>query len=266
MRKLSITLIGLFMIFLIMGCNSNVNNNENKADTEYDLTTKKGIEDYISANWRNYGYSEKPSKYIAISFDDGPCPPSAYGGTAAMLAVLDELKVKATFFVIGGNVRNNQSAARVIFDAGHEFGNHSDGYGSLGSLSIDEITASLSAASQAINGIAGYTPRLFRAPNLNHGTNLSQVCKNLGMALIDGDTHNDWPGSSPAIKNSVLANPQDGGIILLHENNTSQGNTMNDLPDIISNLREKGFWIMTVSQLAIVKDKVPEAGVRYGKF
>jgi hypothetical protein len=36
------------------------------------------------------------------------------------------------------------------------------------------------------------------------------------------------------------------------------------LPDIISGLREKGFWIMTVSELAIVKGKTLEAGTRYG--
>jgi len=86
------------------------------------------------------------------------------------------------------------------------------------------------------------------------------------MALIDGNTHNDWPGSSAAIKNSVLSNPQNGGIILLHDNNTSQGNTMSVLPEIIDGLREKGFWILTVSQLAAVKDKSLEAGKRYNSI
>jgi len=272
MKKLTILFIGIFMSVFIMGCNTNSDNNDiedkNKNDdkedeSELDLSTKKGIEKYISANWQNYGYSEKPVKYIAISFDDGPCPPSSYGGTAAMLELLEELKIKATFFVVGSNVRSNKSALKAIHEAGHEIGNHSDAYSSLGSSSIDVITASLNAASQAINEITGLTPNLFRAPNLNHGPNLSQVCADLNMALIDGNTHNDWPGSSPEIKNSALANPQDGNIILLHENNTSQGNTMKDLPDIISGLREKGFWIMTVSQLAIVKGKALEAGKRY---
>ena len=228
------------------------------------LVTKEGIEADIADHWEEYGYGEKPSKYIALSFDDGPCAPSSNGGTAAILEALQAANVKATFFVIGQNVRGNRAAARAIFDAGHELGSHSDGYDSLGGKTVEAITASLDAASQAIKDVTGKDPVLFRAPNLNHGANLSQVCKDKGMALIDGAVHGDWPGSSAAIKTSVLNNPQDGGIIILHDNNTSQGNTLAALPDIISGLREKGFWIMTVTELAVVKGKTLAAGARYG--
>jgi len=253
------------------GCVSdNVNNkpggNENGEEIMQDTGIKAQIEADIEAHWKEYGYKTKPNKFIAISFDDGPCPASSFGGTAAMLAKLDELKVKATFLVIGSNVRANKSAAKAIFDAGHELGNHSDGYNSLGSETASAIKTSLNAASLAIKEITGKDPVLFRAPNLSHGGNLSQVCKELGMALIDGNVHNDWPGSPSAIKNSVLAASQNGGIILLHDNNTSQGNTMSVLPEIISGLREKGFWILTVSQLATMKETTLEAGKRYNSI
>jgi len=228
--------------------------------------SKADIEAEIEANWKSYGYKEKPTKYIAISFDDGPCSPSNYGGTAAMLAKLDELKIKATFFVIGQNVRANRSAAKAIFDGGHELGNHSDGYNSLGSLSTGEIAESIDAAGQAIKEITGKYPCFFRAPNLNHGENLSKVCKERKMALIDGNVHNDWDGTGHtpmSIKNSILANPRDGGIILLHDNNTSKGDTLNALPYIIAGLREKGFWITSVGRLAALKETPLEAGKRY---
>ena len=252
---------------VVAGCDNNTNDENSRGLELIELTPKQEIEAYIADHWAEYeGYSEKPTKYIALSFDDGPCAPSNSGGTAAMLAALETAKVKATFFVIGQNVRANKAVAQAIADAGHELGNHSDGYDSLGSKLVETITASLNAASLLISEITGEAPVLFRAPNLDHGANLSQVCTNMGMALIDGNVHNDWPGSSAAIKNSVLSNPQDGGIILLHENNTSQGNTMAVLPEIISGLREKGFWIMTVSELAIVKEKKLEAGVRYGSI
>jgi peptidoglycan/xylan/chitin deacetylase (PgdA/CDA1 family) len=233
---------------------------------EYDLNTKTGIEAYINDHWQEYGYSAKPSKYIALSFDDGPCPPSNAGGTAALLAVLAQQKVTATFFVIGSQVRGNKTSAQAIFAAGHELGNHSNGWDSLGGAQTETIATSLKSASNAIKEISGKDPVLFRAPNLNHGTNLSQVCKDMGMALIDGGAHNDWPGNAESILASVIANPSDGGIIILHENNTSQGNTMSVLPAIIAGLREKGFWIMNVSQLAIVKGKKLEAGMRYGSI
>ncbi len=231
--------------------------------------TKAEIEAEIDAHWQEYGYSAKPNKYIAISFDDGPCGVSANGGTAAMLAKLEELNIKATFFVIGQNIRGNKSAAVAIFNAGHELGNHSDGYNSLGNASKTSITASIDAASENIKEITGKYPALFRAPNLHHGINLTQVCIERGMSLIDGSAHNDWDGTGhtpTSIKNSVLANPQDGGIIVLHDNNTSKGDTMSALPEIISGLRQKGFWILPVGQLAAVKEKTLEAGGRYNSI
>jgi uncharacterized repeat protein (TIGR02543 family) len=234
-----------------------------------EMTQRDFILREIEETWEELGYTEMPTKYVAMSFDDGPCAPGSSGGTNALLAVLEDVQVKATFFVIGSNIQSNNAAAKAIFEAGHEMGNHSNGYGSLGgSTAVSTITTSLTAASTAIKTITGEDPVLFRAPNLNYGDNLTQVCKDMGLALIDGSAHNDWEDnvSSEAIKNSVLSNPQDGGIILLHENNTSKGKTMAALPDIVSGLRERGFWITTVSQLAIIKEKILEAGEQYSNM
>jgi hypothetical protein len=41
---------------------------------------------------------------------------------------------------------------------------------------------------------------------------------------------------------------------------------MEALQDIVNGLREKGFWITTVSRLAIIKEKTLEAGTRYGSI
>jgi peptidoglycan/xylan/chitin deacetylase (PgdA/CDA1 family) len=229
---------------------------------KYDYT-KESIEKYIDDNWRQNGYSAKPNKYVALTFDDGPCSPSDFGGTQSMLDALEKEKVKATFFVVGDQVCKNKTAAKTIFNAGHEIGSHGNFHVELGSENIENIKISLEAASQSIKEITGTNPHLFRAPYLNHGANLSEVCKEMGMPLIDGSSHYDWQETSDAIKESVLANPQDGEIILLHDNNTSKGNTEAVLPQIVSGLREKGFWIMTVGQLSAVRGKTLEAGQRY---
>jgi uncharacterized repeat protein (TIGR02543 family) len=231
-----------------------------------DMTQRNIILKEIEETWQELGYTKMPTKYIALSFDDGPVGGST--GTAAMLTALENAKVKATFFVIGSNIRNNNAAAKAIFEAGHEMGNHSDGYSALGGSTETAIRTSLPAASTAIKSITGENPVLFRAPDLNHGDNLSLVCEEMGLALIDGSAHNDWESSvnSETIKNSVLSNPQDGGIILLHETNTSGNRTITVLPDIVSGLRERGFWIMTVSQLAIIKGRTLEAGTRYNSI
>jgi len=268
-----ILMIGITVVMIMSGCIGKRAANEDNLWLQMHgneiikyAYTKAEIESEIDAHWREYGYSEKPNKYIAISFDDGPCGISANDGTMAMVAKLEELHVKATFFVIGRHVRDRKAAASAIFNAGHEIGNHSYGYGPLGNENNENITASLDGASEIIKEITGKYPALFRAPNGIHGNNLSQVCLKRGMSLIDGTAHNDWDGTGhtpESIKNSVLANPQDGDIIVLHENNTSNGDTMKALPEIVIGLREKGLWIMSVGQLAAVKNQTLEAGKIY---
>ena len=49
-----------------------------------------------------------PEKVVALTFDDGPTP----NATSEILKVLDEMKVKATFFVIGAELERNMSEGR----------------------------------------------------------------------------------------------------------------------------------------------------------
>lgn len=220
--------------------------------------SKAEIEAFIEEHWQEYGYGEKPTKYIALSFDDGPS-----GVTQNLLNALEAKKVKATFFLIGQNIRNNKTAVKAIFDKGHELGNHSDGYSSLGSSPAETITGSLTAASAAIKEITGNDPVLFRAPNVNYGNNLTQVCTELNLAIIGVNVwSDDWRGIETqdiianVINNSFLS---DGGIINCHE----LANTVAAVPDMIDGLRDKGFWIMTVGELAIVKGVTLQAGTQY---
>jgi len=261
MKHSVILLAGLLPAILLAGGCDTIKNDPVSVPNS-DLA---GIEAFIEEHWEEYGYREKPTKYIALSFDDGPCAPASSGGTAAMLDKLDELKVKATFFVIGQNVRNNKAAAKAIFDKGHELGNHSDGYSSLGNSPIETITGSLTAASAAIKEITGNDPVLFRAPNVVYGNNLTQVCTEMGLAIIGVNVwSHDYQSITPEqITGNVLKDAQDGGIINCHESNTSRGDTLKALPAMISGLREKGFWIMTVGELAVVKGVKLQAGTRY---
>jgi peptidoglycan/xylan/chitin deacetylase (PgdA/CDA1 family) len=266
-KKILAALIIQSLLFMAAMCDNNgtiddkSGNGNIGGNGEYDLGTKAGIEAYISDHWQEYGYSTKPVKYIALSFDDGPS-----GVTRSLITALEAKKVKASFFLIGQNIRGNRAATKAIFDAGHELGNHSDGYGSLGSSQVEAIRTSLTATSNALKEISGKDPVLFRAPNVDYGNNLTQVCTELGLAIIGVSVwSNDWQGTvdTPAIITNVVnnsfLNSGDGGIINCHE----LAKTVDAVSDMIDGLRAKGFWIMTVSELAIVKGKTLQAGTRY---
>jgi peptidoglycan/xylan/chitin deacetylase (PgdA/CDA1 family) len=84
----------------------------------------------------------------------------------------------------------------------------------------------------------------------------------MGLAIIGVNVwSNDWQGTvdTPEIITNVVNNAGDGGIINCHE----LAKTVDAIPDMIDGLRERGFWIMTVSELAIIKEKTLQAGTRY---
>lgn len=60
------------------------------------------------------------AKVIYLTFDDGPIPES----TPWLLELLDRYGVKATFFVVGDNVRKYPELYAEILRRGHKTGNH----------------------------------------------------------------------------------------------------------------------------------------------
>lgn len=63
---------------------------------------------------------ETKEKVVALTFDDGPTDK-----TEDILRILDNLDVKATFFVTGNELYENINKGKQIIDDGHELGNHS---------------------------------------------------------------------------------------------------------------------------------------------
>ncbi len=59
-------------------------------------------------------------KVVALTFDDAPT-----SQTGSVLRILDDLDVRATFFVIGEALERDAQAGRRIVEEGHELGNHS---------------------------------------------------------------------------------------------------------------------------------------------
>jgi|SRR6478609_8387826 len=63
---------------------------------------------------------ETGEKKIYLTFDDGPIPVI----TEWVLELLEQYKVKATFFVVGDNVGKYPDVIRKVHEAGHKIGNH----------------------------------------------------------------------------------------------------------------------------------------------
>ena len=192
---------------------------------------------------------ETDKKAVALTFDDGPT--AAY--TDELLAVLAEHGIKATFFVTGAEVERHPAAARKLVLAGHELGNHAWSHRRLVFKSQAFIRAEIERTDAAIRqaGFAGDI--LFRPPYgkklLGLPWYLARTGRTTVMWDIEPETDPDVAADAGRIVTDVLERARPGSIILLHAMYGGREATRQALPHLITDLQQRGFSLVTVSQL-----------------
>jgi peptidoglycan-N-acetylglucosamine deacetylase len=183
-------------------------------------------------------------KCLALTFDDGP---AAY--TPQLLALLQQRRAAATFFVLGSRVQQAPEILAELKAAGMEVGNHSTNHHSLTSLSDSQMRSDLRETNRAITAVIGRRPRLMRPPYGARSRRVDAVARQLGMPQIlwNVDTL-DWRyPDSRRLTNTVLTSARPGSIVLMHD--AINRSTITAMPAIIDQLQHRGFRLVTVSQL-----------------
>ncbi len=197
--------------------------------------------------------SKKP--LIALTFDDGPLEAT----TNDILDTLEKYDVKSTFFVIGKNAEKHPEIIKREFSSGHEIANHTYSHPVLTHLGEKAIRSQIEKTNNIVKEIIGVTPKLVRAPT---GSVNKLVKKTVNSPLIywTVDTR-DWQtkNAKQTIKN-VLNQAVDGSIILMHD---VQPSTVEAIKTIIPELQERGFSLVTVSDMFRLKNISLEKGVQY---
>lgn len=187
---------------------------------------------------------------IALTFDDGPHQEF----TPAILNILEEHGVKATFFVVGKMVKINSSLVEAISSAGHEIGNHTYNHFELTKLSKEDIKRELEMVRDEVWEITGERINLFRPPFGRYDTRVSGIADELDYIMVLWTINSGDYGcfDYKKIRNRVIDNAKPGDIILLHSGVPA---TLEALPEMIETLRDKGFNFVTVSELINEKNK-----------
>jgi peptidoglycan/xylan/chitin deacetylase (PgdA/CDA1 family) len=152
----------------------------------------------------------------ALTFDDGPHAQ----GTPAVLEILAREQVRATFFLVGEQIRRNPSLPREILDAGHEIGLHCDRHRNLLRLSPAQVRADLDRAEDAIATSTGRAPLLYRPPyGVLNAAALRQANARGWRTLLWSHWGRDWEArATPAsITAKVTADAGEGAVLLLHD-------------------------------------------------
>jgi peptidoglycan/xylan/chitin deacetylase (PgdA/CDA1 family) len=193
------------------------------------------------------------SREIALTFDDGPGP-----YTPEVLDVLERFHVQATFFPIGKMERYfSVSTIRELHD-GDVVGDHTESHPMLGLLSAHDQREELFEQLLRIEVLGGDRPRLFRPPygSYNATTMRELHALHLLMVLWSADTQDyRQPGVSTIVQRA-LEGAQPGAILLMHDGGGNRSQTVAALPLIITQLRARGYRLVTVPEL-LMKDPPP---------
>ncbi len=208
-----------------------------------------------------YRGSELKSE-ITLTFDDGPDP--VY--TPALLMLLEQYKVRAVFFLVGQTLEQYPDLVRQIHERGHIVGVHTDRHVNAWFTSPWRMRHEILRTRDMLQRITGEAPKYFRPPWGRFNILLPRQLHSLGMVpVLWTYACQDWePGDrSKSIAQKIMAQAQNGAIVLLHDSGGAPGspkNTLNALKVAIPRLQQIGFTLglnpVLEAQAATKKRKV----------
>lgn len=191
-------------------------------------------------------------KVIALTFDDGPWPQS----TTQVLDILKENNVKATFFVVGQNVKNYPDMLKRVNAEGHAIGNHTWHHWyhfmnqQAAAYEIDHTT-------DLIYKTTGVKTNLFRPPGGMMHNGVAAYARNRKYAVVmwSSDSTDYSQPAVPKLINNVFRLAKPGGIVLMHDGGGNRSRTVQALPEIITRFRKQGYSFVTIPELLEMQDK-----------
>ncbi len=168
---------------------------------------------------------------VALTFDDGPNP--TY--TPQILAILKKYNIKATFFMVGANAKKYPEIVKMVHDAGHTIGSHSQTHPMLTKISDAQLQNEVTKPSEIIVGLISVKPKCLRYPYGASNSHVREVIREHGMMPLPmGFNYFDYdrPGVEK-ITSWVLKNIYSKQVILMHDGFDKREQTVAALPVII---------------------------------
>jgi peptidoglycan/xylan/chitin deacetylase (PgdA/CDA1 family) len=185
-----------------------------------------------------------PGKPVALTFDDGPNP----NATPLILDALAERGVKATFFILGRHAERWPELVERVAREGHAIGNHGYYHRKLHFKSPSYVRKDLTLGTEAIQRVAGVTPKVFRAPHGFRSPWVTPIARSLGQQTV-GWSFGVWDSDRPGvdvITQRILAGAKSGSILLLHDGDGydpdgDRVQTAQAVPLIVDQMLAQGF-------------------------
>jgi peptidoglycan/xylan/chitin deacetylase (PgdA/CDA1 family) len=184
---------------------------------------------YPKAIWR----MNPNEKAVYLTFDDGPIPEI----TPWVLDVLDHHEIKATFFMVGDNVRKYPDTFRMVVERGHRIGNHTFNHIRGFEYPTDDYLANTDKANETMK------TDLFRPPHGHMRWAQYHVLKKYYKIIMWDLVTRDYSKrvNREQVFEIVKRYTRNGSIITFHDSLKAEKNMKYALPRSIEWLKEQGY-------------------------
>ena len=180
---------------------------------------------------------DRHDRSVYLTFDDGPIPEA----TPFILDILKQFDAKATFFMVGDNVRKNPQLYERIIAEGHQVGNHTHNH-------IQGITHTIKEYSYNVEKANTYIKSHYVRPphgwmRLSQYAWLSRKYKIVMWDLVTRD-YSKWLTAEDVV-NNIKRYARNGSIITFHDSLKSIDKLRTALPESLQWLRDQGYAFKT---------------------
>lgn len=183
-------------------------------------------------------------KEVVLTFDDGP----REHGTQELVAAMDSLDIKATFFLVGKFAERYSANTVHIAEFGHELANHTFTHPKLFTLWPEKIMREAERCDEVLESLNLPKTRFLRPPGGTMTLNIFNAMrrKNIKLGMWDVNSADYTGRPVEEIVRLVSRSVKPGSIVLMH---SGVPNTVEALPAIAKALREQGYTFVRLNDL-----------------
>lgn len=190
---------------------------------------------FPEALWR---IKRRGAKVVYLTFDDGPIPEV----TPWVLDLLDKYGIKATFFLVGDNVRRSPELFEEIKRRGHSYGNHTMHHLQGMKVTTLRYMRDITEADSLIDST------LFRPPHgILRWAQAAAIKNHYNIVMYDLVTRDYSRKLTPErVLENVKRYVRNGSIIVFHDSLKARENLTYALPRAIEWLKSQGYEFLPI--------------------
>ena len=185
---------------------------------------------FPEAIWR---FKHRNRRVVYLTFDDGPIPEQ----TPWVLDLLDRYGIRATFFMVGDNVRRHPELLEEVRRRGHSVGNHTMHHLQGMKVTSRRYMRDITEADALIDSV------LFRPPHgIMRWAQARAIKAHYNIIMYDLVTRDYSRKLNPEqVLNNVKRFARNGSIIVFHDSIKAAPNMRVALPKAIEWLLSQGY-------------------------